>query len=664
MADDNPSHTSETELKENVSSSNSSIPSSEGNATTTSSGDERNSLDVDSEGRNLTKAQQKKFEQTKVLDTDGNLLVTYHGSEDIINIFDLEEARGTEDINAFFFTANREEAEGYGSNVEEYYLNITNPADYDTAYNIFNKYKGQEGAGIKAREELQSLGYDGIIAEDSEAPEYTEYIVFDSSQIKLVSNENPTDSEDIRYSLVGANSELYPTQLEEEALRLEEEGAEPETIFIATGMFRGADGKWRYEIDDSVAVFNPKADNRLMNNPDYRRMKELEKKFLGMDGKTGTQAEWEELGQLTNTLKSVTSRPIYLADVLQHDELFRAYPQLENVKIEFVNNTNFRGQASKKSDNYVIKLRRNLKIEPNVFKTVLLHEIQHVIQKIEGFAGGSTPEAWQDVMVRANDRKIQNAVNRRNEIFNNASDKMKRLLREYNRAVSDQDYDLIEKINEQLYEEDEQTASDYMLADFNVDMYRTENEELTDSEKYYLTAGEIEARDTANRADMSAEERRAKIPQTTENGEVLFTEGRNTNPLEYRDIRYSLDVPTTYALDEEYSPFIDDDIAETKESKGAFVEIIKAANSTLNYHISDKRIEDIADNVIAQYSSKIDKDFVTKNLRNIFGAMSDNNIEDMSNALINLSEEVIRQSEDVDPYEQKNYEDFARIYTV
>ena len=124
--------------------------------------------------------------------------------------------------------------------------------------------------------------------------------------------------------------------------------------------------------------------------------------------------------------------------------------------------------------------------------------------------------------------------------------------------------------------------------------------------------------------------------------------------------RYSLDVPTTYALDEEYSPFIDDDIAETKESKGAFVEIIKAANSTLNYHISDKRIEDIADNVIAQYSSKIDKDFVTKNLRNIFGAMSDNNIEDMSNALINLSEEVIRQSEDVDPYEQKNYEDFAR----
>lgn len=134
----------------------------------------------------------------------------------------------------------------------------------------------------------------------------------------------------------------------------------------------------------------------------------------------------------------------------------------------------------------------------------------------------------------------------------------------------------------------------------------------------------------------------------------------NENPTDNEDIRYSLDVPTTYALDEEYSPFIDDDIAETKESKGAFVEIIKAANSTLNYRISDKRIKDIADKVIAQYSSKIDKDFVTKNLRNIFGAMSDNNIEDMSNALINLSEEVIRQSEDIDPYEKENYEDFAR----
>ena len=134
----------------------------------------------------------------------------------------------------------------------------------------------------------------------------------------------------------------------------------------------------------------------------------------------------------------------------------------------------------------------------------------------------------------------------------------------------------------------------------------------------------------------------------------------NTNPTESEDIRYSLDVPTTYALDEEYSPFIDDDIAETKESKGAFVEIIKAANSTLNYHISDKRIENIADKVIAQYSSTVDKDFVTKNLRNIFSAMNSDNIQDMTNALINLSEEVVRQSEEIDPDEQANYEDFIK----
>nr|MCR5704646.1 hypothetical protein [Eubacterium sp.] len=84
-----------------------------------------------------------------------------------------------------------------------FYLNIENPADYDTAYDIFFKQKNEkyEGAGLRAREELQSLGYDGVIAFDEDDPDYVEYIAFSPEQIKLIENEEPTDNPDIRFSM-------------------------------------------------------------------------------------------------------------------------------------------------------------------------------------------------------------------------------------------------------------------------------------------------------------------------------------------------------------------------------------------------------------------------------------------------------------------------------
>ena len=160
----------------------------------------RYSIKVDSEGRELSEGQQEYFKNSKVVDEEGRLKVVYYGTMADFNIFDLKEARDTEDIEAFFFSGDYEESSGYG-NVGEYYLNIINPADYDIAYDIFFKHKGKEHAGRLAREELQSMGYDGVIAVDEDSPEYTEYLVFDSKQIKRVDNKKPTDNLDIRKSI-------------------------------------------------------------------------------------------------------------------------------------------------------------------------------------------------------------------------------------------------------------------------------------------------------------------------------------------------------------------------------------------------------------------------------------------------------------------------------
>jgi len=196
------------------------------NKTPTKSPDIRYSLRVDSEGRELTEGQREFFKDSKVLDEDGNLKVVYHGSMNDFTVFDIEMARDTEDIEAFFFSGDREEAEGYGDeNLKEYYLNITNPADYDTAYDVFFKYKGQTGAGRKAREELEAMGYDGVIAEDEDAPEYTEYLVFNPEQIKLISNDAPTEDPDIRFSIDVDTKELIRenAQLKEMVKHLEHE---------------------------------------------------------------------------------------------------------------------------------------------------------------------------------------------------------------------------------------------------------------------------------------------------------------------------------------------------------------------------------------------------------------------------------------------------------
>jgi hypothetical protein len=175
--------------------------------------DYRHSLAVpvkDSDGRNLSKQQQEYFKDSKIRDAEGNLLKVYHGSMADFTVFDIGEARDSEDIEAFFFSPVSEEAEGYG-NTRAFYLNITNPADFDTAYDIFFKQRKENpaGAGARAREELISLGYDGVAAIDPSDPEYPEYLAFYPEQIKLVSNTKPTKNEDIRFSIDVKYDEAY-----------------------------------------------------------------------------------------------------------------------------------------------------------------------------------------------------------------------------------------------------------------------------------------------------------------------------------------------------------------------------------------------------------------------------------------------------------------------
>lgn len=83
---------------------------------------------VDSEGRELSEAQQEFFKDSKVRDEEGRLLTVYHGSDKKFFVFDRTKARANMDIQGSFFSPWEIDAQGYGGKVGEYYLNIVNPA--------------------------------------------------------------------------------------------------------------------------------------------------------------------------------------------------------------------------------------------------------------------------------------------------------------------------------------------------------------------------------------------------------------------------------------------------------------------------------------------------------------------------------------------------------
>ena len=161
----------------------------------------------DNKGRELTKAQQEYFKDSKVRDKQGRLLEVYHGSvsEDRINIFNtnIEPVRTRSGPNGTYFTSNPRMAGSYkGKNGTMYavYLDIKNPLNITSDIKKYQQ-KGMRfnEAKQKALEKLNDT-HDGIIFNgDSKNPD--EYVVFNSNQIKNVDNKTPTADNDIRYSV-------------------------------------------------------------------------------------------------------------------------------------------------------------------------------------------------------------------------------------------------------------------------------------------------------------------------------------------------------------------------------------------------------------------------------------------------------------------------------
>jgi len=288
------------------------------------------------------------------------------------------------------------------------------------------------------------------------------------------------------------------------AKQMAREGKEALAIKLATGWERGGDGKWRTELPD------------LKVKPGFAYI-------------------------------MLAKKEAKLKDVVDAPEIFQAYPEIAETPVMAAT---FRDESGKslesvaasydpEEDSFYISPKYVVS-EEDELTSILIHEVQHKIQKIEGFAPGGNPEQFQGK---------SEALKPEVEAFRkkaDASEKYRRkeeLDREFAKIFADGTDEEIDAWNEKYGEEYEALEKDPevkaieeeksdILKRYGNNLRVLEvlkdpgNEEawkaialdddLYRKTQYRRLAGEVEARNAQKRLYLTAEQKRKKLLADTE----------------------------------------------------------------------------------------------------------------------------------------------------
>lgn len=335
-------------------------------------------------------------------------------------------------------------------------------------------------------------------------------------------NEKTAQKGGTRASMAGPKAKTASSKSLALAEAMEEDGASREEIWQKTGWIRGADGQWRFEVDDSKAEFRPNGDARLLGEPRYRRLEELTDKWgdsFEKGGEALTEEEEAEMEALEEEYSDrVWEKKYELQDFLKHDELYEAYPLLRHTTVRFEKlDPGVKGKFDKRNGAIILS--------DSLFgkgPETLLHEIQHIIQKYEGFQGGTSPEYWARRDYESGDRIQERLQREYSDLLNGLTKEeqndyiryqeidgeLERLF--YSEKPGDTEkYDRMDAEHDRLYEKLYPKEWFGKLLDLKRQM---ENPGEVYLVQYINSAGEIEARETASRRKLTAEERKNKMP--------------------------------------------------------------------------------------------------------------------------------------------------------
>ena len=404
----------------------------------------------------------------------------------------------------------------------------------------------------------------------------------------------------IHYQFIGEKGAAEADHAEEVSVRLdnlsvaremEAEKKDAKAIKMATGWERGADGKWRYEIAD-LKEFDRNG-NLLYrkHHPDYARYIELQDKDLKNlleDGEKLTDKEREEYEALSKKYESDKFGGEKLDNIhtleayVDAPELFKAYPELRNVRVTFKDTGGWE-TASYYAISDVIdfnvddvgeivvntgKVTANMRTKE--LKSVFLHEIQHAIQVIEGFAEGGSPQYMKGLY---SDYFLQDysssQLHELAELRRIAEGKVKR--GEYKRmsyAVKNvikaaKEHGFYPTWAESFDNNPNSVTTVYdTLVKFPSEIL--DKAVLIDERDLYnRVAGEVEARNVQERMGMSAEERRASLAAETEDvarEDQIFLMGDGVSEMGSRTYKQMQEISNYYdgiAMSDEERTLID-----------------------------------------------------------------------------------------------------------
>lgn len=457
--------------------------------------------------------------------------------------------------------------------------------------------------------DIVANGYDGIVVEYTNHID-TEYIAFEPNQIKsadtvtyddngnvipLSERFNP-EKKDIRYSLIGEKGALSLDNNNTSGARLrnlniarqmEAQGKDALSIKMATNWERGTDGLWRYEMDDYI---DSRVINRLYEFNDHRatakvkeergvlqsmydgtfdinnvvrnspsptfsdRMRSIYDKYKDMS----KMEMLEALNALSSKIEALDngSALFTLEEVLGKEHpILNAYPQLRDVSVLSPKYKRGADLGYYDHTNKTIMVRThtgNTSVEANT----LVHEIQHAIQHIEGFATGGNRNSVNPYAVAERDRiisetteKLEAAKNLKAELEARNAE-IEKVISAWENEHRDDDEKYPEDIEDMYYEQEgnKETlkALDRDIRGYERDLRAANNMHTTlGNDNYYRLAGEVEARTVAKRRTMTPEQRRSSLAvndsDVAPEDRILIRDYKMMSPvMRSEDIRYSL----------------------------------------------------------------------------------------------------------------------------
>lgn len=280
-------------------------------------------------------------------------------------------------------------------------------------------------------------------------------------------------------------------------------GIPREQIWNDTGWFKGVDGKWRFEIDDSTL-------KRMIPPADWIGRRN----GVAMAPSFGTAYE-KAAAQLT------PHAPVRMKRIFEHEALDLAYPDgfttspqhngITSIPVALIQEgTSVHGQYMPDGYRGMPMVGMNEALLPGQARETALHEWQHAVAEREGFPAGSGTDRAREAIRSYNNSEVDKLSTAIREMETTHPVEFG-WFRKKNAATAMKDWDAANAADAELLKTEAGRNLDMMdWRRASIAKSEPTHEQIADH--YRRDAGEVEARTVQRRANLNAEGRRAHPP--------------------------------------------------------------------------------------------------------------------------------------------------------